>query len=70
MRHEDERAGSRSAELSRGTASQKAIPYYCPWDPAWWKPLEPRCDLVKAGALILAEIERIDRAAGIRTKGE
>ena len=52
------------------TASQKAIPYYWPWDPAWWKPIDPRCDLVKAGALILAEIERIDRAAGIRTKGE
>ena len=52
------------------TASQKAIPYYWPWDPAWWKPIDPRCDLVKAGALILAEIERIDRAGGIRTKGE
>lgn len=36
-----------------------------PWDPAWWKPTNPRRDLVKAGALILAEIERIDRAAGI-----
>ncbi|QYG86553.1 ead/Ea22-like family protein [Citrobacter koseri] len=40
-----------------------------PWDPAWWKPTNPRRDLVKAGALILAEIERIDRAAGIG-KGE
>jgi len=34
-----------------------------PWDRAWWKPTTPRRDLVKAGALILAEIERIDRAA-------
>lgn len=34
-----------------------------PWDPKWWKPTNPRRDLVKAGALILAEIERIDRAA-------
>ncbi|WP_314188815.1 hypothetical protein [Paracoccus yeei] len=34
-----------------------------PWQKAWWKPTEPRRDLVKAGALILAEIERLDRAA-------
>ena len=43
------------------TASQKAIPHHWPWDPAWWKPTDPRRDLVKAGALILAEIERLDR---------
>lgn len=30
--------------------------------PAWWKPGSPRRDLIKAGALILAEIERLDRA--------
>ena len=29
----------------------------------WWKPTDCRRDLVKAGALILAEIERLDRAA-------
>lgn len=33
-----------------------------PWSSDWWKPKSPRRDLVKAGALILAEIERIDRA--------
>ena len=32
-----------------------------PWSHEWWKPSEPRRMLVKAGALILAEIERIDR---------
>lgn len=32
-----------------------------PWHPAWWKPTTSRRDLVKAGALILAEIERLDR---------
>ena len=29
----------------------------------WWKPTNRRRDLVKAGALILAEIERLDRDA-------
>jgi hypothetical protein len=32
-----------------------------PWDYGWWKPAGRRRNLVKAGALILAEIERIDR---------
>lgn len=34
-----------------------------PWAESWFKPTTARRDLVKAGALILAEIERIDRAA-------
>jgi hypothetical protein len=33
-----------------------------PWNWNWWKQTERRRDLVKAGALILAEIERLDRA--------
>lgn len=33
-----------------------------PWAKAWWKPGTARQNLVKAGALILAEIERLDRA--------
>lgn len=32
-----------------------------PWDEKWWKPKSQREDLVRAGALILAEIERLDR---------
>lgn len=34
-----------------------------PWARRWWKPKGPREDLVRAAALILAEIERLDRAA-------
>lgn len=45
------------------------IPFDWPWDASWWKPTNPRRDLVKAAALIIAEIERLDRAAGIG-KGE
>lgn len=37
-----------------------------PWDKKWWKPGDRRRDLVKAGALILAEIERLDRAEAQR----
>lgn len=33
-----------------------------PWKMASFKPTNPRRDLVKAGALIIAEIERLDRA--------
>lgn len=32
-----------------------------PWEPQWWKPKDPRRDLIRAAALIVAEIERIDR---------
>ena len=38
-----------------------APPPTWPWDREWWKPTDRRRDLVKAGALILAEIERLDR---------
>lgn len=40
-----------------------APPRSWPWSAAWWKPETPRRALVKAGALIVAEIERLDRAA-------
>ncbi|ELY3880207.1 hypothetical protein VXF16_003446 [Pseudomonas aeruginosa] len=37
---------------------------FWPWDKSWWKPSpDGRRNMVKAGALILAEIERLDRAA-------
>lgn len=41
-----------------------------PWPDEWWKPTNRRRDLVKAGALILAEIERLDRADGIKVEAE
>lgn len=33
-----------------------------PWSTSWWKPKDRRSDLVRAAALIIAEIERLDRA--------
>ena len=47
-----------------GTPTSEAPDCWPPeWDKKWWKPSfdNPRRDLVKAGALILAEIERLDR---------
>ena len=44
-------------------------PKYWPWDKKWWKPSDKRRNLVKAAALIIAEIERIDRAAIASVKG-
>ena len=44
-------------------ARQQAHGCYWPWDAEWWEPGDHRRNLVKAGALILAEIERLDRAA-------
>lgn len=32
-----------------------------PWSDEWWKPKDVRRDLVRAAALIIAEIERLDR---------
>jgi len=32
-----------------------------PWAKAWWKPKTQRENLVRAGALIAAEIDRLDR---------
>lgn len=37
-----------------------------PWDRRWWKPKGDRRDLVRAAALIIAEIERLDR---VRLRG-
>jgi hypothetical protein len=34
-----------------------------PWHREWWKPGDHRRNLVKSGALIVAEIERLDRAS-------
>lgn len=36
---------------------------YWPWGRKWWKPKDRRRDLVRAAALIVAEIERLDRTS-------
>lgn len=56
-----------NGELARAAscyafATDKLSLEWWPWERAWWKPTTPRRNLVKAAALIVAEIERLDRA--------
>lgn len=44
-------------------------PELWPFDRMWWKPKDERRDLVRAAALLLAEIERIDRAKAAASEG-
>lgn len=39
------------------------FPVFWPWGKSWWKPKDRRSNLVRAGALIAAEIDRLDRSA-------
>lgn len=45
-------------------------PDFWPMEPQWWKPHNDRHDLVRAAALIVAEIERMDRAADSHPRRE
>jgi hypothetical protein len=44
-------------------------PPFFMWDRAHWKPKDQRANLVRAAALIIAEIERIDRAEARKVAG-
>lgn len=48
------------AETSRKWSYVLALRW--PWARAWWKPKDRRRNLIKAAALIVAEIERLERA--------
>lgn len=45
----------------RDAYRNEPVPDAWPFEAAAWKPRSPREDMVKAGALVLAEIERMDR---------
>ncbi len=40
---------------------KNGVPMGWPWDDVWWKPKDRRSNLIRAGALCLAEKERIHR---------
>lgn len=48
-----------------GRSAHHIFNYVWPWSSQWWKPDSKRRNLVKAGALILAEIERLDRLSAL-----
>lgn len=48
---------------------RKYMPMQWPWSRDWWKPTGFRRDLVKAGALILAEGEKFDRNRKAERRG-
>jgi hypothetical protein len=50
--------------LSHGDGQYETTPPDCwPWPLKWWKPVTPRRALEKAASLLLAEMEKLDRAA-------
>lgn len=53
-----------AGSLARDDTSvlQARPPSYWPFAPSWWKPKTRRRDLIRAATLIVAEIERLDRA--------
>ena len=51
-----------SIEGDKTIVSPGIIRVLWPWAPEWFKPNGKRRDLIKAAALLVAEIERIDRA--------
>lgn len=66
--HDDEHTNSELADAAATYAyyandRRLTPPNMWPWSSEWWKQTTPRQNLVKAGALILAEIERMDRTA-------
>lgn len=60
--HDDQHVDGQMAKAA-GFYAAPRHPAFWPWAWSWFKPTTRRRDLVKAGALILAEIERLDRAA-------
>ena len=69
--HDDEHDACEMAEAAAAYAlhysgwSEGGIPlevWPADWSRKWWKPTTPRRNLVKATELLIAEIERIDRA--------
>ncbi len=68
-------AAAEYAMFSRMTHSHRRMhvetaPRDWPWHKEWWKPRTPRQDLIRAAALIVAEIERLDRLESVNSPGD
>lgn len=67
--HDDEHcvgelaAAAASYALARNECDSALVSW--PWAMKWWKPKDTRSNLVRAGALIAAELDRLDRKSPI-----
>lgn len=52
------------AAAASGMDVEAEVAQLWPWEDTWWKPTNPIRNLVKAGALIVADIERVIRFQG------
>lgn len=70
--HDESRAAQIRMQGVRADGQHATINDLWPqhWLDAWFKPKDKRRDLVRAAALIVAEIERLDRAAMAALRGE
>ena len=57
----EELVAAASSYLQSGFSDVTVMPNHWPFDNSWWKPKDRRSSLVKAAALICAEIDRMDR---------
>lgn len=63
--HDDEHVNQEMADAAAAYAYSGVDAQLWPmsWDAKWYKPGNRRRDLIKAAALLVAEIERLDRLA-------
>lgn len=60
-RHAEGQLALAAAVYAMSAGGRDAAWWHWPWSARWLKPTTPRRDLIKAAALIVAEIERLDR---------
>lgn len=60
--HDDRHSGGELASAAACYALGRRTKWW-PWDQDWWKPSTRQRNLVKAAALMVAEIERLERLA-------
>ncbi len=61
--HDEKWADGQLVDAAMCYCAPDECPPKWPWSPRWWKPKDRRRDLVRAAALIIAEIDRLDRIA-------
>jgi hypothetical protein len=63
--HDDRHRGGQLAEAAAcyaGAMTENApLPRHWPWEARWWAPKDRRRNLIRALALLVAEVERLDR---------